>query len=141
MKYKVKSKTYLLLLVDRKHARIFTLFKGIVESKGEYIEGNVPQKVKHGDDTWDSPDKIFRHTEDHLHRYLIKVRDEVEDFVKNNRIDGIIIGSHRPLFPKIKKLFNPKVRQKIKGTFVTELKAPFNEILRRAKNVIEELRE
>ena len=135
----MKSKTYLLLLADRKHAKLFTLFKGSVESKGEYIEGDVPQKVKHGDDTWDAPDKIFRHTEDHLHRYLVKVSDEVEDLLKNNRIDGIIIGSHKPLIPKIKKLFSPKTHYKIKGTFVTELKVPFNKILKKARDVISQI--
>ena len=135
----MKGNTYLLLVVDRKHAKLFTLFNGIVESKGVYIEGNVPQKVKHGDDTWDSPDKIFRHTEDHLHRYLVKVRDAVDDLVKKNHIDGIIIGSHKPLFPKIKKLFNPPVEKKIKGTFVTEVKVPFNEILKRARAVISQI--
>jgi hypothetical protein len=70
---------------------------------------------------------------------LVEVRDAVEDLLKKNHIDGIIIGSHKPLFPKIKKLFSPPIERKIKGTFVTELKVPFNEILKRARRVISEI--
>ncbi len=125
-------KTYMVLLADRKNARMFTLTGGAVGQVKECKEGYVPQKVKHGDDTWDAPDKIFRHIEDHLHRHLSHVAQTADTFAKENQISSLIIGSHKPLFPKIEKHLSAPLRKKIKGTFVTELKAPFNTILARA---------
>jgi len=134
-----KQNKYLILLVDRKRARIFTIQNGVVDKDKEFVNGHVPQKVKHGDDTWDAQDKIFRHIEDHLHRHLTFVVQNTADFTSKNHIDGLIIGSHKPLFSKIKEHFPCPLSKKVKGTFVTELKAPFGEILKRAKRAIDKI--
>lgn len=118
---------------------MFILRKGVVKQDEEIIIDNVPQKVKHGDDTWDAQDKIFRHIEDHLHRHLKLVAQKVSSFVKKKRIDGIVIGGHKPLFAKIEKHLQYPLSRKVKGTFVTELKAPFGQILKRAKHAIKEI--
>ena len=132
---------YFVLLVDRKRARMFTLRDGVVEYDEELMIDIVPQKVKHGDDTWDAQDKIFRHIEDHLHRHLKLVAEKAFDFAKRKRIDHLLIGSHKPLFAKIEKHLSYPLNRKIKGKFVTELKAPFGEILKRAKLAIKEIEE
>lgn len=132
-----KIKKYLVLLVDRKRARMFTMTNGIVRHEEEVIDGFVPQKVKHGDDTWDAQDKIFRHIEDHLHRHLTLIAKRAAEYVKKERVTDIVIGGHKPLLPKVKKHLPYPLNKKVKGTFVTELKAPFGEILKRAKNCIE----
>lgn len=134
-----RNNAYMVLLVDRKKAVMFTLFDGSVGKKDELIDGHVPQKVKHGDDTWDAQDKIFRHIEDHLHRHLKLVSEKTAAFAKENNISKIIIGSHKPLFSKIENHLPHPLSKKVKGKFITELKTPFNEILRRAKNLISEL--
>lgn len=131
--------TYLVLLVDRKHARMFTLCDGIVGQEEESIVGDVPQKVKHGDDTWDAQDKIFRHIEDHLHRHLTIIFQKAALFAEEHHTTGIIIGSHKPLFSKIEKHLPYPLSQKVRGTFVTGLKAPFGEILQRAKRTIAQI--
>ena len=135
----MKNKIYMVLLVDRQKAKMFTISDGAVEKIEEFKDGHVPQKVKHGDDTWDAQDKIFRHIEDHLHRHLTLVGKKAAAFTKENNITGIIIGSHRPLFSKIEKHLPYPLSRKIKGRFVTELKAPFNEILQRAERLIEQI--
>lgn len=132
-------KTYMVLLVDRQKAKMFTLIDGSVERVEEIKDGHVPQKVKHGDDTWDAQNKIFRHIEDHLHRHLTLVSQKAAIFAKENHIAVIIIGSHKPLFSKIEKHLPYPLSQKVKGTFVTELKAPFNEVLKRAKRLIDQI--
>lgn len=132
-------KTYMVLLADRKRAKMFTLVDGMVGRKEEFRNGHVPQKVKHGDDTWDAPDKIFRHIEDHLHRHLTLVGQHAFNFSKGDHIAGVIIGSHKPLFSKIEKHLPYPLSRKVKGRFVTELKAPFNEILKRAKRLIDQI--
>lgn len=129
----------MVLLADRKRARMFTLLDGVVKKSEEHIYDDVPQKVRHGDDTWDAQDKIFRHIEDHLHRHLTVVALNASVFAKENNINGIIIGGHKQLFTKIKSHLQYPLNKKIKGTFVTELKAPFGEIIERAKNCILQL--
>lgn len=129
----------MVLLVDRKNASMFILTQGAVGQVKKCKEGYVPQKVKHGDDTWDAQDKIFRHIEDHLHRHLSHVAREADIFAKENHIALLIIGSHKPLFPKIKKHLPASLLQKVKGTFVTELKAPFNEVVSRAMVLIDQI--
>lgn len=135
----MKNQTYMILLVDRQKAKMFTLVDGAVGQVEEFKDGHVPQKVKHGDDTWDAQDKIFRHIEDHLHRHLALIGKKAAAFAKENSITGVIIGSHKPLFLKIEKHLPYPLSLKVKGKFVTELKAPFNEILRRATHVIGEI--
>ena len=98
-----KHNKYLVLLVDRKRARMFTMSNGVVEADEELIINDVPQKVKHGDDTWDAQNKIFRHIEDHLHRHLTLIAQNTASYAKKNNINRVIIGSHKPLFSKIKK--------------------------------------
>ncbi|MBP6882458.1 MAG: hypothetical protein KBC15_02775 [Candidatus Levybacteria bacterium] len=130
----MKDKTYLVLLADRERASMFTLLNGLIISKKALRKGNVPQKVKHGDDTWDAQDKIFRHIEDHLHRRLSYVAHEVEEFAKENNVTDIVIGSHRPLFAKIEKHLPHHLQ--VQGKFVTELKGPFNLILKKASALV-----
>lgn len=129
----LRPKIYMVLLVDRKKAKMFNLLDGMVERYEEFTDSYVPQKVKHGDDTWDAQDKIFRHIENHLHRHLHAVTKAAVKFASRNYIYGIIIGGHQQLFPKIIKQLPQSLSVKVRGTFVTELKAPFNEILERAK--------
>lgn len=135
----MSGKTYLVLLVDRVRAEFFTLLDGSVGSHEILKRDQVPQRVKHGNNIWDAQDKIMRHIENHLHRHLQNVSRAVSTFAKKNRIHGILIGSHKPLFQKIEKHLAYPFNRKIKGRFVTELKGPFNEVLRRAKKSISQV--
>ena len=132
-------KRYIVLLIDRKSARIFTLENGVHMRDEQIVGVEVPQKVKHGDNTWDPQDKIFRHIQNHLHQHLTKIFEHVVLYAKEGQFNGIIIGSHKPLFTIIMKHVPSLLSQKIKGTFVTELKAPFGDILKRASKCIESI--
>lgn len=133
------NKKYLILAVDRQKALLFALVDGLVENEAVLVYDYVPQKVKHGDDTWDAQDKIFRHIEDHLHRHLKNVAKKASEFAKEYKITGILIGGHKPLFSKIEKYIPYPLSKKIKGTFVTELKIPQNDIIKKAVKLIEQL--
>lgn len=135
----MKYKTYLVLLVDRKMAKLFTFFDGKLSYLNKFTGDSVPQKVKHGDNTWDAQDKIFRHIENHLDRYLAQVALFVSTYVKQNPIDGIILGSHKPLFAKIKKHLPFSLLKKVKGEFVTEIKGPVDEVSKKALLTITQL--
>lgn len=135
----MRFKTYMVLLVDRQKAKMFILTNGTVANIVEIKDGHVPQKVKHGDDTWDAQNKIFRHIEDHLHRHLLLVGEKAAEFAGQNHVSRLIIGSHKALFSKVEKHLPTPLFKKVKGKFVTELKAPFNEILHRVLKKINEI--
>lgn len=135
----MKQKTYMVLLIDRQKANMFTLENGMLVDQALLFDDQVPQKVKHGDDTWDAQNKIFRHIEDHLHKHLTLISKFATKFAKKNNVTHIIIGSHKPLFSKIENNLSGFLTKKISGKFVTELKVPIDEILIRAKKVIKRI--
>jgi peptide subunit release factor 1 (eRF1) len=135
-----KDNKYLVLLIDRKEAKIFMVHSsGAVERTEEFVDGNVPQKVKHGDDARAAEDKIFRHIEDHLHKHLTLIAEKVKLYAAQEDIAGILIGGHNQLFTKIKKHLPYPLSGQVKGTFLVDMKVPFNEILKRIKVLIEEI--
>lgn len=135
-----KDNKYLVLLIDRKRAKIFMVHSnGAVERSEEITNGQVPKKVRHGDDTWDAQDKIFRHIQDHLHRHLTLIIEKVKIYAAQENFAGILIGGHNQLFPKIKKHLPYPLSGKVKKTFIVDMKVPFNKILERTKVVIEEI--
>ncbi len=136
----MKEKKTMVLLVDRKKAMMFALLGHAVLSKDEFKDGNVPQKVKHGDDTWDAQNNIFRHIEDHLYRHLLMVGEHAEEFFIKNNLSQIVIGSHRSLFSKIEKNLPNEISRKVKARFIVDLKAPFNEILAKAEKTIKKIK-
>lgn len=137
--YGMTTKKYLLLLVDREHAKLLLIADGRVKVERVIKKDIVPQNVKHGDDTWDSQDKIFRHIEDHLHRHLQHVANETTSFIKEYNVIEILIGGHKPLFSKIIKNLPHAIFTKVIGTFVTELKVTNNTILDKALKELEKI--
>ena len=135
----VAMKMYLIVLGDRQRGRMFTFGEGEIVRSLELINDDAPQKVKNGENTWDAQDKIFRHIEDHLHRHLVKVTEAAREFVKKEKIRGVIIGGHKPLFSKIESEMRYPLSKKVLGKFVTELKVPTKEIVARVKEAISEI--
>lgn len=135
--------TYLIILIDRKKTIMFTLLEGI--SVGRYKElvvNDVPQNVRTNEQNfYGRSDKIFRHIEDHLHRHLKRVSDTVGDFADQEKITGVFLGGHEGLFKKVKKHLPLNLSRKVKGTFVTELNMPFNDILHKSKRAIKKFEE
>ncbi|HEY5601442.1 MAG TPA: hypothetical protein VIK81_05170, partial [Patescibacteria group bacterium] len=128
-------KKYMVLLVDRKKARMFTVHLGEIEEQKDIFVNNVPQRVKSGDDTWNSQGKIFRHIENHLHRHLKLVASKTSEFVKNDGVDFLIIGGHKEMFLKLKKHLEWPVNKMIVGEMVTELNIPINKIFQNSKKI------
>ncbi len=135
----MKNRSYLILLVDRKRARMFTIFNGVVTNHHELNNDEAPRKVKHGENAWDAQDKINRHIENYLHRHLTHVAQEVNRYAKKEKIDGVIIGGHKQLFSKMEEYLKYPINKKILGNFVTELKVSQLEVFNRAKKFIDKI--
>lgn len=132
-------KKYLVLLVDRKRARMFTLLNGKAVNHLELKSEQAPSKVKSGENTWDAADKISRHVEDHLNRHLKEVAAEVAKYTVKDKITDILIGGHETLFHKVEEHLKYPCTKKIRGSFVTELKVPQKVVLKKALQLIDKL--
>jgi hypothetical protein len=132
---------YLILLVDREKARFFTVHLGeITEHKG--IDGSfVPQRVKHGSDTWDPQDKINRHIGDHLHRHLSRVAKAAADVVYKKNIHFVLLGGQRDLFAQVKSLLPTDIQHKIKTQYPSEMSVSGREVLDKSIKILEDLEE
>lgn len=126
---------YLILLADRQKVRFVTLYQDSIETKEEFRNRTIPQKVK-GRNQEDRQDKIDRHIQDHLHRHFLQVVTKLGQFVKNKPVHGIIIGGHKPLLHTFEKYLPTWMKQKIVGELSIEPDSLLNEILIRSKEII-----
>ncbi|OGD86931.1 hypothetical protein A2870_00400 [Candidatus Curtissbacteria bacterium RIFCSPHIGHO2_01_FULL_41_11] len=134
-----RYKPYLVLVADRKKARLFTVSLGRIQEHKDIFNAEVPQRVKHGDDTWDQQDKIMRHIEDHLHRHLKFIAQETKEFVKNHPVNFVIVAGHKDIIPKIKKHLTYPLNKIVLGEFVTELNIPLNEVFLHSKKIAQRI--
>lgn len=126
---------YLVLLVDRKKARIFTVHLGKIEEHKDFFNGEVPQRVKAKTINLGRTDKIMRDIEGHLHRHLQLINRMTREFIKGKNVHFIIIGGHKELLPKIRSHLLYPINKMILGEFVTELNIPLSEVLTRSKKI------
>lgn len=127
---------YLVLLVDREKARLFTVHLGEIEEQKDFLNGEVPQRVKAKTINLGRGDKIMRDIEGHLHRHLQLINQKTREFVKGKNIHFIIIGGHEELLPKVKSHLLYPLNKMVLGEFVTELNIPLNEALAHSKKIV-----
>lgn len=126
---------YLVLLVDREKARIFTVHLGEIEEHKDIFDGEIPQRVKAKTINLGRTDKIMRDIEGHVHRHLQLIVQATKEFITGKNIHFIIIGGHHELLPKLKKHLQYPLNKMVLGEFVTELNIPLSDILEHSKTV------
>ena len=131
-----KYSKYLVLLVDREKARMFTVEQGEIVDYSNFT-GYVPQKIKATgrDGVISQSDTNFRHNEVLLKRHIDRAVQAVVAFTEANDIHFVILGGHSEIFKKVAKSLPKDLRVKIAGSFVTEVNLPLNEILRESKKI------
>lgn len=130
---------YLVLLVDRKRARMFTLVDGVPTNHLELEHDEAPKKVKSVENVRDQQDKYLRKIDLLLHKHLEHVADNVTKYATKEKITHILIGGHKPLFHKIEEHLKYPFAKKVVGSFVTELKVPQEQVLKRALKALEKI--
>ena len=126
---------YLVLLVDREKARIFTVHLGKIEEHKDIFNGEVPQRVKAKTINLGRTDKIMRDIEGHVHRHLQLIVKATKEFIIGKDIHFIIIGGHHELLPKLKRHLRYPLNKMVRGEFITELNIPVSIILQHSKKV------
>jgi hypothetical protein len=125
------EKRYLVIMVDRRWGRFFTIYLGDYDNQSEELiddHDDVPQKVKNDNGRWG---KVERHIRDHLKQHLKKVCDRAMKYLISRNIkglDGVFIGGHKELFPDIKNCLPSLLQHKIIGQFVADVDAPMSEL-------------
>ncbi len=132
-----KHSKYLVILVDREKARMFTVEQGEITDQSEAIGSYVPPRVKAtGRENFkNQTDTNFRHNEVLLKRHIDSVAKAITKFTKTNNINFVIIGGHAEMFRKVADSLPASLQSKIIVGFVTDVNAPLNKILRESKKI------
>ncbi len=126
---------YLVVVVDRKKARFFTLFLDTLEEEIQIKDPSVPQNVK-GRNAGERADKVARHILYHLHRHFQLVVEEMENFIRDKSIQGVIIGSHKEIIHKLEKALPNYLRDEVIGEFHAEPDDDLNLITEKSKSIV-----
>lgn len=130
-----KQEKYLVLLVDREKAKVFTVLLGKIEESEEILDMMVPRNVKAKKVDYGRDDKIPRHIQDHLHRHLKLIAGRAAQFIARSNVGFIILGGHKELLLKLKDRLPYPLNKKVKGEFVTELNIPLRDLFLRSREV------
>ena len=132
-----KYTKYLVVLVDREKAHMFTVEQGEMGRQSEFTDDSVPQKVSSTgrDGVANQTDTNFRRNELQLKRHVDLAAKSIIEFIKNDDIHFIVVGGHKEIFKKVINSFPAPLRSKVAGSFVSELNIPLADILRESKKV------
>ncbi len=121
---------YLVLAVDSRKARIFSLYLGDFEMQPDiFLEDEVPDRVRANlSRTYGSgkqvsgglgDKRIQRHIEDHIQRHLKHVAEQTFDFFKKNDFSSLIIGgpAESKILPHLKNHLHSYLKRRLAGEF------------------------
>ncbi len=123
---------YCTVVVDRRKARIFSVYMGEIEELSGVFEDNVPDQVKGGDWAALRQNKIAHHIEDHLVRHLKNVSKKTLAYYKARKFDHLLIGGSKEVIPKFKEMLQPYLKNRVGGEFVADPDGPINVVLKKS---------
>ena len=128
---------YLVLLVDREKARMFSVEQGEIVDRSQFIEGFVPPRVKSTgrDGILNQSDTNFRRNENLLKQHIDIAAKAVAKFTSANDINFVIIGGHAEMFKKVADSLPANLKSKVVAGFITEVNIPLNDILIESKKI------
>lgn len=133
-------KKYIVLLIDREKARLFSVYLGEIQEYTEVFDGIVPQNVRANErDFYGRSDKIFRHIQDHLHRHVAIIANSLSEFIKKNGGNFLLIGGHKELLAMVKNELPDSVQKMVVAEFVTSVNIPLQKVLLQSKAVAEKI--
>jgi peptide chain release factor subunit 1 len=134
------SRRYLVILSDKKNAMFYTIAGGTVEDNDKLFDESVPQDINHigsqGLRT-QRDDKTQRHVHEHMLKHFSYIAKRAEDFIKNKKIDGVILGGHKNELNQFKEQLPRNLKEKVIGDFVTELHTNAQDILKKSSKIID----
>jgi hypothetical protein len=128
---------YIVLGIERKKAKFFVVDKGAVQEIWQFEQSNMPKEAKGSYPSgiaYPRVDKIARHVDVHVDRFLKKIAKSAILLSKNFPENIIVLTGRKELFSKIKKFLPERVLAKIKAEIKADLDMSNNEILLKSKN-------
>ena len=105
---------YGVVLVDREHARLFTVFMGEIQ---EHQDALAPLSVRRtktsGTDQWLSARKFQSKAETHAHWHLKHVAETVDKIIDQYRFDRLLLGGPVEPTTELKRLLSKRARTRV----------------------------
>jgi peptide chain release factor subunit 1 len=127
---------YAVLLVDSTSARIFVMHLGEITEYGEMHTPDVPGKHKKGGWYALSQTHYERHVEYHVSLHLKDVAGRFGQFLKGEKLHGLILGGPEDAIAITRELLAKDVTENVIGAFHADMYENAAGVLRRAESVI-----
>lgn len=118
---------YAALVVDRKHARFFTVFLGEIEQIAEFTS-DTP--TRHDQGGW-SQKRFQRHVDDHIAQHVYRVTDYAVKALKHLPTHRLILGGDAETIRLIRQHLPHALEARIAGTFPLDVHASLHAIRER----------
>jgi len=128
--------SYAVALVDREHARLFSIQLSEISEYTELFTPDVPRKHKKGGWYGRDENRFRRHIEVHVHFHLKDVVKHMEDILKEGEVTHLIIGGSEESVILFNKILPQPIASKISGTFTADMHAGNDEILEKSREII-----
>jgi len=127
------------LLVDKELAKIFIIHMGEIVEYTELFSPGVPGRHKKGG--WFSlqQNRFERHIDYHVTLHIKDVAKVLEDFLRKEAINRIIIGGSEDAIIKIKDILPRQILKKLFSTFHAEITLGEKEVLNKTLKIIEKV--
>lgn len=116
---------YAVALVDKRHARLFTVFAGEIEESKE-IKDFV---FSHHDQGGWSQANYQRHHEAHVFRHLKRVAEYLTDLYRRREFDRLVLAGPEEPIAELRRLLPRALAQRLVGTIPAETGAKTDEAL------------
>lgn len=131
-----RNAPYLVLVVGREAARIFTIHLGEIVEYGEVQTPDVPGKHKKGGWFALAQNHYERHVDYHVTLHLDEVLKKLDSFMAGEQIRDVVIGGPGETVAMTKGILPAHISEKIVGTFSAEMFAAPDEVLAKAEAII-----
>jgi peptide chain release factor subunit 1 len=127
---------YGVVLVDRAHARLFTVFIGEI---AEHYDALAPASVRRikspGTDHLLSEKRFQSKADTHVHWHLKHVAETLDEWVDRYAIDRLLLGGPVEATGELQHLLSKRVRARVVERFSLPVKASAHEVLEEALKV------
>jgi peptide chain release factor subunit 1 len=121
---------YGVVLVDKAHARLFTVFMGEIE---DHREASAPAEVKHinttGTDHMLSQKRFQRKADTHARWHLKHVAEMLNKLVDQYRFDRLVLAGPVEATSELSRLLSKRVRARVAGRITLPIEAGAHEVL------------
>lgn len=129
---------YLFIVADQKKASLFLFKQGKLEAYREVMNPGVREKTKSDSgEVYGRNTKLTNRRENQIHDHLQLIMQEAVAVINGKHLNGVFIGGHKQFFNNIENALPKKLQQILRGTFVTELNIPREELIQHCITALE----